>query len=61
MNCLIGQYKLNETEVQLNDIMGACTERGGDEYIKAIQARAFCLFKQYRFKEALEVWLRLQC
>jgi hypothetical protein len=55
VSCLIGLYKLNDTESLLDEIMPFCKEKGGTLYIKAIQFRAFCLFKQYKFKEALEV------
>mmetsp|Transcript_3796 Transcript_3796/g.5982 ORF Transcript_3796/g.5982 Transcript_3796/m.5982 type:complete len:422 (-) Transcript_3796:322-1587(-) len=56
VGCLIGQYKLNETEAILDDIMPICKKKGGKPYIKAIQSRAFCLFKQYKFKEALVIF-----
>ena len=53
ISTLIATYKLNETEALLDEVMPYCKEKGGQLYIKAIQSRAFCLFKQYRFKEAL--------
>eukprot|EP00286_Rhodomonas_abbreviata_P021916 CAMPEP_0181307184 /NCGR_PEP_ID=MMETSP1101-20121128/10732_1 /TAXON_ID=46948 /ORGANISM="Rhodomonas abbreviata, Strain Caron Lab Isolate" /LENGTH=439 /DNA_ID=CAMNT_0023413359 /DNA_START=114 /DNA_END=1433 /DNA_ORIENTATION=+ len=56
VSCLIGQYKLNETDELLDIIMPACKEKGGKLYLKAIQSRAFCLFKQYRFKDALTIF-----
>jgi hypothetical protein len=55
VSCLIGEYKLNETEILLDEIMPFCKEKGGTLYIKAIQFKAFNLFKQYKFKEALQV------
>jgi hypothetical protein len=55
VSCLIGEYKLNETEALLDEIMPFCKEKGGTLYIKAIQFKAFNLFKQYKFKEALQV------
>eukprot|EP00960_Hanusia_phi_P056347 763236-Hanusia_phi.AAC.6 len=56
VSCYIGRYKLNDTNEVLDDIMPLCRSRGGKFYIKAIQSRAFCYFKQYRFKEALELF-----
>jgi len=56
VGCLIAQYKLNETDELLDGIYPACKEKGGTLYIKCIQSRAFNMFKQYRFKEALEVF-----
>ena len=50
---LIPQYKLNETEAILDEIMPYCKELGGTSYIKAVQSKAFNLFKQYKFKECL--------
>ena len=37
-----------------------CKERGGDWYVKWIQSLAFCRWKQYRFKEALGLFLQQQ-
>jgi tetratricopeptide (TPR) repeat protein len=54
---LIPQYKLNDTEVVLDEIMPACKKLGGNSYIKAIQSKAFNLFKQYKFKESLACFL----
>ena len=56
VSSLIAQYKLNDTEALLDDILPACKARGGNVYIRAIQSRAFCLFKQYKFEKALEVF-----
>ncbi|EKX32396.1 hypothetical protein GUITHDRAFT_121447 [Guillardia theta CCMP2712] len=56
VSCYIGRYKLNDTNEVLDEIMSLCKSRGGKFYIKAIQSRAFCYFKQYRFKEALELF-----
>lgn len=56
VGCLIAQYKLNETDALLDGIYPACKERGGTLYIKCIQSRAFNMYKQYRFREALEVF-----
>jgi hypothetical protein len=53
VHSLIPLYRLNDTEAVLDEIMPYCKEKGGKVYIKAIQSRAFCLFKQYKFKEAL--------
>ena len=53
VHSLIPLYRLNDTEAVLNEIMPFCKEKGGKVYIKAIQSKAFCLFKQYKFKEAL--------
>jgi tetratricopeptide (TPR) repeat protein len=56
VGCYIAQYKLNETDQLLDEIYPVCKEKGGPLYIKCIQSRAFCMFKQYRFREALEVF-----
>lgn len=53
VHSLIPLYRLNDTEALLDEIMPFCKQKGGTVYIKAIQSRAFCLFKQYKFKEAL--------
>ena len=60
LDCLIGQYKLNRTDEILQEIGAVCKERGGDWKVKWIQSTAFCRWKQYRFKEALELFLEQQ-
>ena len=60
LDCLIGQYKLNRTEKILSEVAAVCKERGGDWYVKHIQSLAFCRWKQYRFKEALSLFLEQQ-
>eukprot|EP00961_Rhodomonas_salina_P058353 784185-Rhodomonas_salina.2 len=60
VSCLIGQYKLNDTEELLDLIIPACKEKGGKLYLKAIQSRAFCLFKQYRYARLLSSSSSLQ-
>jgi tetratricopeptide (TPR) repeat protein len=60
LNCLIGQYKLNETEELVDEIMPICVKHKEQEskwYIKAIQSSGFCKYKQYKFKEALALFL----
>lgn len=56
LDCLIGQYKLNRTDMLLAEIRDACYSMGSDWRIKYIQSLAFCRWKQYRFKEALELF-----
>mmetsp|Transcript_14143 Transcript_14143/g.23533 ORF Transcript_14143/g.23533 Transcript_14143/m.23533 type:complete len:512 (+) Transcript_14143:124-1659(+) len=60
LDCLIGQYKLNRTERILQEVSMVCKERGGDWHVKHIQSLAFCRWKQYRFKEALTLFLEQQ-
>ena len=60
LDCLIGQYKLNRTDKLLQEIEAVCLERGGDWKVKWIQSKAFCRWKQYAFKEALELFLEQQ-
>ena len=60
LDCLIGQYKLNRTDEILQEIGAVCKERGGDWKVKWIQSTAFCRWKQYRFQEALELFLEQQ-
>jgi len=56
-NNLIAQYKLNKVEALLEEFMSVCNERGGDWYIKAIQALGFCRWKQYKLHDALALFL----
>ena len=60
MDCLIGQYKLNRTDEILAEVQPVCEERGGDWKIKYVQSTAFVRWKQYRFKEALALFLQQQ-
>eukprot|EP00967_Tisochrysis_lutea_P063072 scaffold81223_cov35-Tisochrysis_lutea.AAC.3 len=60
LDCLIGQYKLNRTDELLADFAELCEARGGEWRIKHIQSSAFCRWKQYRFREALDLFLRQQ-
>ena len=60
MDCLIGQYKLNRTDEILSEIESVCESRGGDWKIKYIQSKAFVRWKQYKFKEALSLFLQQQ-
>jgi tetratricopeptide (TPR) repeat protein len=60
LDCLIGQYKLNRTDELLADVADACESLGGEWRIKHIQSSAFCRWKQYRFREALDLFLRQQ-
>jgi len=60
MDCLIGQYKLNRTDEILAEVEPVCSSRGGDWRVKYIQSKAFVRWKQYRFKEALALFLEQQ-
>jgi tetratricopeptide (TPR) repeat protein len=40
----------------IEEVMPVCQARGGDWYIKAIQAKGFCRWKQYRLDEALALF-----
>ena len=60
MDCLIGQYKLNRTDDILREFDAACAKRGGEWSIKHLQSTAFVRWKQYRFKEALKLFLKQQ-
>ena len=60
MDCLIGQYKLNRTDEILAEVEAVCQQRGGDWKIKYIQSTAFVRWKQYKFKEALKLFLEQQ-
>ena len=60
MDCLIGQYKLNRTDEILRELAPACKARAGDWHVKYIQSTAFVRWKQYKFKEALELFLEQQ-
>jgi tetratricopeptide (TPR) repeat protein len=60
MDCLIGQYKLNRTDEILTEIDETCEARGGDWRVKFIQSSAFVKWKQYRFREALDLFLEQQ-
>ena len=60
MDCLIGQYKLNRTDEILAELEAPCRELGGDWRVKYIQSTAFVRWKQYRFKEALALFLEQQ-
>ena len=60
MDCLIGQYKLNRTDEILEELAPVCAERGGDWKVKHIQSTAFVRWKQYKFKEALALFLQQQ-
>lgn len=60
MDCLIGQYKLNRTDEILEELQSVCEERGGDWKVKYIQSTGFVRWKQYRFREALELFLEQQ-
>lgn len=60
LDCLIGQYKLNRTDELLAEVLDVCESLGGEWHIKHIQSSAFCRWKQYRFREALELFLRQQ-
>jgi len=60
LDCLIGQYKLNRTDEVLDEIADACEALGGDWRVKHLQSSAFCRWKQYRFRDALRLFLRQQ-
>ena len=60
MDCLIGQYKLNRTDDVLREVAPACKARAGDWHMKYIQSTAFVRWKQYKFKEALDLFLEQQ-
>lgn len=60
LNCMIGQYKLNQTEELVTEIMPICVKNKEEHskwYIKAIQSLGFCKYKQYKFREALDLFL----
>merc|ERR1740139_2134018 len=56
LDCLIGQYKLNMTDLILGEVAAVCRERGSDWYVKWIQSVAFCRWKQHNYKEALRLF-----
>ena len=62
MDCLIGQYKLNRTDALLDEVRETCYKHTGSNSwrIKHIQSSAFVRWKQYRFKEALDLFLQQQ-
>ena len=60
MDCLIGQYKLNRTDELLAEVQSVCMKKGSNWKIKHIQSSAFVKWKQYRFKEALALFLEQQ-
>jgi len=60
MDCLIGQYKLNRTDEILKELEAVCMEKGHDWKVKYIQSTAFVRWKQYRFKDALALFLKQQ-
>ena len=45
-----------QVDAILDEVMTTCKERGGDWYVKAIQARGFCRWKQYKLDEALALF-----
>ena len=60
MDCLIGQYKLNRTEEILDEFESVCVQKGSNWKVKHIQSSAFVKWKQYKFKEALALFLMQQ-
>lgn len=58
VSVLIAQYKLDATDEYLDMITEAVTARGESDplYIKTIQSRAFCLWKRYKYKDALKLF-----
>jgi len=58
VSVLIGQYKLDDTDEYLDMITEAVTARGEADplYIKTIQSRAFCLWKRYKYTDALKLF-----
>mmetsp|Transcript_8880 Transcript_8880/g.14091 ORF Transcript_8880/g.14091 Transcript_8880/m.14091 type:complete len:526 (+) Transcript_8880:53-1630(+) len=53
----IAQYKLDRVDEVLAEIEGACSaDKSSDKYTKFIQMKAFCRWKQSRFKEALKLF-----
>lgn len=57
LNVWIAQYQLNKVEGLVEEVMDTCREKGGDWYVKAIQAKGFCRWKQQRLDDALELFL----
>ena len=60
IDCLIGQYKLNRTDDILDEIKSVCMQKGSNWRVKHIQSNAFVKWKQYRFSEALALFLEQQ-
>lgn len=56
LNAHVAQYQLNKMDELFDEFMPICERVRGKWYLKAIQSKAFCSFKQYRFKEALELF-----
>mmetsp|Transcript_79613 Transcript_79613/g.165369 ORF Transcript_79613/g.165369 Transcript_79613/m.165369 type:complete len:941 (-) Transcript_79613:78-2900(-) len=58
-NC-IQLYRLNKMYTYLQDVVPACRKRNDKYKLKAIQALAFVLWKQSKFKEALPLFHEME-
>eukprot|EP00302_Diacronema_sp_CCMP2436_P014825 CAMPEP_0179858338 /NCGR_PEP_ID=MMETSP0982-20121206/12328_1 /TAXON_ID=483367 /ORGANISM="non described non described, Strain CCMP 2436" /LENGTH=540 /DNA_ID=CAMNT_0021745113 /DNA_START=1410 /DNA_END=3029 /DNA_ORIENTATION=- len=56
LDALVAQYELNRMDKLFEEFFDICAKVRGKWYLKAIQSRAFCCFKQYRFREALQLF-----
>lgn len=52
----VAQYHLNRMDELFAEYFEVCRKVRGKWWLKAIQSRAFCAFKQYKFKDALELF-----
>jgi len=53
-------YQLDNVDKLVTEIFPMCKRHGGQWYIKAVQALAFCRWKQSRWKEALELFEQMK-
>eukprot|EP00468_Gymnochlora_sp_CCMP2014_P009684 CAMPEP_0167762056 /NCGR_PEP_ID=MMETSP0110_2-20121227/12531_1 /TAXON_ID=629695 /ORGANISM="Gymnochlora sp., Strain CCMP2014" /LENGTH=511 /DNA_ID=CAMNT_0007648839 /DNA_START=27 /DNA_END=1562 /DNA_ORIENTATION=+ len=56
MDICIGQYKLDKIDRILLEIKDVCSDTSSSWHTKYIQMKAFCRWKQSKFKEALELF-----
>eukprot|EP00929_Paragymnodinium_shiwhaense_P084580 TRINITY_DN45238_c0_g1_i1.p1 TRINITY_DN45238_c0_g1~~TRINITY_DN45238_c0_g1_i1.p1 ORF type:complete len:367 (-),score=121.60 TRINITY_DN45238_c0_g1_i1:349-1449(-) len=53
-------YRLNKSEEALNEIVPICRRRGGDFHVKGVQALAFTVWKQSKFRLAIELFTEME-
>ncbi|KAG8463442.1 hypothetical protein KFE25_004953 [Diacronema lutheri] len=56
LDALVAQYQLNRMDELFAEFVPICAKVRGKWHLKAIQSKAFCCFKQYRFREALALF-----
>eukprot|EP00418_Pyrodinium_bahamense_P002610 CAMPEP_0179016392 /NCGR_PEP_ID=MMETSP0796-20121207/3291_1 /TAXON_ID=73915 /ORGANISM="Pyrodinium bahamense, Strain pbaha01" /LENGTH=477 /DNA_ID=CAMNT_0020712071 /DNA_START=12 /DNA_END=1445 /DNA_ORIENTATION=+ len=53
-------YRLNKCADALEEIVPICRRRGGQLHVQGVQALAFTLWKQSRFREAIELFREME-